>query len=181
MTIALDTQYAGTRVIRACRMASPFGELLIGIIGGRVCWLQIGDARDSTLLARFLRAHRIGDAILEFTNTPAAVRLELEAYFEGERREFSIPVDLMGTDFRKRVWEELQRIPYGTTITYSDLAGQIGNKNAVRAVGAAVGSNPVPIIVPCHRVVGSDGTLTGYAYGVDIKERLLVHEGALLA
>ena len=105
---------------------------------------------------------------------------ELDEYFFGRRTEFSVPLDpLRGTKFQRQVWQALRRISFGATISYAGLAKEIGNPTAVRAVGAANGRNPLPIMVPCHRVVGSDGRLTGYAGGLQFKEELLHHEGAL--
>lgn len=105
---------------------------------------------------------------------------QLREYFEGRRRSFEVPLDLRGTPFQVRVWELLQRIPFGETRTYLDLALALGDVKAVRAVGAANGQNPVPIIVPCHRVIGQDGQLVGYGGGLWRKEWLLAHEGRLL-
>lgn len=98
---------------------------------------------------------------------------ELEEYFQGKRKEFTVPCVPEGTDFQKRVWEALTRIPYGVTRTYKEIAVEIGNSRASRAVGMANNKNPVPIIIPCHRVIGSDGRLTGYAGGLGVKEFLL--------
>ncbi len=102
---------------------------------------------------------------------------ELAEYFAGTRRAFTVPLNLAGTAFQMRVWAALQAIPYGETRTYMDLARLLGDEKAVRAVGAANGQNPVAVIVPCHRVIGSDGSLTGYAGGLWRKEWLLAHEG----
>jgi methylated-DNA-[protein]-cysteine S-methyltransferase len=98
---------------------------------------------------------------------------QLHAYFSGRRTSFAIPLDLRGTPFQREVWNALLAIPYGETRTYLDLARRLGNPNATRAVGAANGRNPVSIIVPCHRVIGSSGKLTGFAGGLEVKERLL--------
>jgi methylated-DNA-[protein]-cysteine S-methyltransferase len=98
---------------------------------------------------------------------------QLKAYFSGELQEFDLPLAPEGTDFQRRVWSALCGIPYGETISYGDLARRIRNPKAVRAVGTANGANPIPIVIPCHRVIGSDGTLTGYGGGLDIKEKLL--------
>lgn len=100
-------------------------------------------------------------------------RRQLEEYFAGERTTFALPLAPRGTDFQRRVWSALARIPYGTTTTYAEIAKAIGAPRAVRAVGAANGRNPLSIVVPCHRVIGRDGTLTGYAGGVERKRRLL--------
>ncbi len=104
---------------------------------------------------------------------------QLEEYFAGLRAAFSLPLAPKGTEFQKRVWRELENIPYGKTSTYGQIAEAIGNPNASRAVGGANHHNPIAIMIPCHRVIGADGRLTGYAGGLDIKETLLRLEGAL--
>lgn len=102
---------------------------------------------------------------------------ELARYFANEINKFSVPIAAKGTDFQKSVWHQLTRIDFGETRSYQDIANAIGNPKAVRAVGLANGKNPISIIVPCHRVIGKDGKLTGYAGGVDRKQWLLKHEG----
>lgn len=104
-------------------------------------------------------------------------RRQLEAYFAGELELFDLPVAMHGTPFQLRVWEALRSIPFGETVSYAEIARRIGNATAVRAVGAANGRNPVPIVVPCHRVIGADGSLTGYGGGIERKKWLLAHEG----
>ena len=101
---------------------------------------------------------------------------QLNEYFAGKRREFDLPLAPRGTEFQLACWNELQRIAYGTTISYSELARRIARPNAVRAVGAANGANPIPIVIPCHRVIGANGTLTGYGGGLHIKRALLALE-----
>ncbi|MEU5952927.1 methylated-DNA--[protein]-cysteine S-methyltransferase [Streptomyces sp. NPDC047525] len=103
---------------------------------------------------------------------------QLEAYFAGELREFDLPMRLDGTPFQRTVWQQLQLIPYGETRTYGQLADALGKPNASRAVGLANGKNPIGVIVPCHRVIGAGGSLTGYGGGLDRKQRLLAFEGA---
>ena len=105
---------------------------------------------------------------------------QLQAYFSGERREFDLPLALKGTDFQLRVWRCLQTIPYGQTISYLQLAERIGNPKAVRAVGLANGANPIPIVIPCHRVIGSNGSLTGFGGGLPTKQNLLALESRQL-
>ncbi|MGO9513704.1 MAG: methylated-DNA--[protein]-cysteine S-methyltransferase [Steroidobacteraceae bacterium] len=107
---------------------------------------------------------------------PAAVR-QLGEYFSGKRREFDLPLRMQGTDFQQRVWRNLTKIRYGETWSYGTLARCIGNPNASRAVGLANGRNPISIVVPCHRVIGADGSLTGYGGGLERKRWLLAHEG----
>ena len=105
---------------------------------------------------------------------------QLREYFAGERKTFSLPLCPEGTDFQRAVWSELRKIPYGETISYKQLACRIGKPKAVRAVGAANGANPIPIIIPCHRVIGHDGSLTGFGGGLPLKKRLLQLESRQL-
>ena len=102
---------------------------------------------------------------------------QLEEYFKGERRDFDLPLHLDGTEFQKRAWRNLMEIGYGETRSYGEQARRIGNANASRAVGLANGKNPIPIVVPCHRVIGANGSLTGFGGGIDRKRWLLAHEG----
>ena len=108
----------------------------------------------------------------------AQVVKQLKAYFAGDLKQFDLPLAPQGTNFQMSVWKALRAIPYGETISYGELAERIGNPKAVRAVGGANGKNPIAIIVPCHRVIGSDGTLTGFGGGLPIKEALLRLEGS---
>jgi O-6-methylguanine DNA methyltransferase len=119
---------------------------------------------------------------LQFEESPVAMRSyqqQLEEYFSGARREFTFPLDLRGTGFQLACWHALSAIPYGETRTYADIARAIGKPHAFRAVGMANNRNPIAIVVPCHRVIASDGTLCGYGGGLDVKRRLLELEGAL--
>lgn len=109
----------------------------------------------------------------------AVVARQIEEFFSGERLEFDLPLAPKGTAFQKRVWKELCRIPFGETISYGELARRIGNPAASRAVGSANGQNPISVIVPCHRVIGSNGKLTGYGGGLDLKEKLLNWERSI--
>lgn len=120
-------------------------------------------------------------AVRQSTPLLGQARRELDEYFSGTRREFDLPLSLHGTPFQKSVWRELLRIPYGRTVTYGELAERIGNPKACRAVGMANNRNPVVIIVPCHRVIGADGNLTGYAGGLDVKQKLLELERRTLS
>ncbi|WP_028111489.1 methylated-DNA--[protein]-cysteine S-methyltransferase [Ferrimonas kyonanensis] len=105
-----------------------------------------------------------------------SVRTQFEEYAQGRRHQFDLPLDMRGTAFQQQVWQALMTIPYGETCAYSDIAERIGRPKSVRAVGAANGRNPVAVVVPCHRVIGKDGSLTGYAGGVELKLALLDHE-----
>lgn len=102
--------------------------------------------------------------------------LQLQEYFLGQRKDFDLPINLKGTNFQIKVWQELQKIPYGEVISYSELAERINCPKAIRAVGGACGKNPIPIIVPCHRVLGKNGNLTGFSGGINYKEKLLILE-----
>ncbi|QQS36334.1 MAG: methylated-DNA--[protein]-cysteine S-methyltransferase [Ignavibacteriales bacterium] len=104
---------------------------------------------------------------------------QVKEYFNRERKEFDIPLDIEGTEFQIKVWDELIKIPYGVTISYKQLAERTGDVYAVRAVGKANGSNPIPVIIPCHRVIEANGKLGGYSAGINIKDRLLKLEGSL--
>jgi O-6-methylguanine DNA methyltransferase len=130
---------------------------------------------------RDLRKEREQKAF-KFEDSPRQMQpyvTELEEYFAGKRREFSFPLDLRGTDFQQACWRALLAIPYGETRTYADIARAVGKPNAFRAVGMANNRNPIAIVVPCHRVIASDGTLCGYGGGLDVKRKLLELEGAL--
>jgi O-6-methylguanine DNA methyltransferase len=117
-------------------------------------------------------------AWLESEEKTSRYRRELQEYLSGRRRQFDFPLDLHGTDFQKRCWKALLDIPYGETRTYAEIAHAVGKPQAFRAVGMANNRNPAPIVVPCHRVIASDGSLCGYGGGLDIKEKLLRLEGA---
>jgi len=148
------------------RIDSPVGPLLLAVSQGGLVALEFGAAN-------------VGDGWVESAKKIAPYARQLEEYFAGRRRRFDLPLDLRGTDFQKRCWQELLKIPYGETRSYADIARAIGNPSAVRAVGLANGQNPIAIIVPCHRVIGSDCSLTGYGGGLETKRKLLELEGAL--
>jgi methylated-DNA-[protein]-cysteine S-methyltransferase len=163
--------------LRLDRLASPIGEvLLVTDEAGRLRALDFHDYEPRML--RLLRLH-YGDARLETGAAPAAIRAALDAYFAGQLTALTaIPWATAGTDFQRQVWNALVDVPVGQTVTYAGLAARIGRPTAVRALGAANGANPVGIVVPCHRVIGTDGALTGYGGGIARKRWLLAHEGA---
>lgn len=161
-------------VLSVDRIDSPIGPLTIAEHDGRICLLHFGgtEAEVRAMLTRW------------YPDDPPAkcgrfgIRATLRRYFEGELDVLDeIPVELNGSPFQQRVWSALRSIPAGTTMSYGDLARRIGHRAAVRAVGAANGANPVALIVPCHRVIGTNGSLTGYGGGLHRKRWLLVHEG----
>jgi O-6-methylguanine DNA methyltransferase len=126
----------------------------------------------------WLSAHFGPQNVTEDRSENERVLAELESYLAGELREFESLVDLRGTEFQMKIWREVRTIPYATTCSYREIAERIGHPRAYRAVGAANGANPIPIIVPCHRVIGRDGSLRGYGGGLAMKERLLRLEDA---
>jgi methylated-DNA-[protein]-cysteine S-methyltransferase len=151
------------------RMTSPVGNLLLGAHERGLRFLYFDDGRPIP----------DGWESIESRRALAPYIDQVTAYFRGELRQFTCPLDLEGTEFQRKCWEALRLIPYGTTCTYAELAREVGHPKAVRAVGQANHRNPAAIIVPCHRVIGADGTLTGYGGGLPIKEMLLRFEGAL--
>ncbi len=159
---------------------SPFGPLFIGV----------DDAHRLRRIS-FLEAHAADRVKQELTERgfelaadPAGVQTtvdQLEAYFHGDLTEFRLPLEPLGTPFQLAVWKQLQAIPYGTCVTYGDLARNLGKPGASRAVGLANNRNPIPIVIPCHRVIGANNRLVGFGGGTDVKYRLLQHEGYFLA
>ena len=148
-------------------MASPVGTLTLTAEDGKLTRLHMDGQR---------HAPDTSPAWERDDDGLAGVVEQLEAYFAGSRQAFEVPLALAGTDFQRRVWEGLLEIPYGETMSYGELARRVGRPGASRAVGLANGRNPVAIIVPCHRVIGANGTLTGYGGGLDRKVWLLDHE-----
>ncbi len=149
---------------------SPLGDLLLMSDGGSLTGLFLPK-----------HTHGPGEVSSEWQRNSElpvfqAAADQLRAYFEGTLADFDVPLRMEGTPFQRTVWNELTKIPAGVTISYGELARRVGNPNASRAVGLANGRNPVSIIVPCHRVIGSDGSLTGYGGGIDRKKALLKHE-----
>lgn len=167
--------------IRTCEYHSPCGTLLLGEYDGKLClcdWTA-GRHHDRTLR---LISHRLSAAAqpmrTSFLDHAAA---ELDEYFLRRRQRFELPLLMVGTDFQKRVWQSLHSIPFAATTTYGEQACAVCAPRAVRAVAAAIGANPISIIVPCHRVVGSDKSLTGYAGGLAAKRFLLALEKSYVA
>lgn len=159
-------------LILLARVASPVGSLSVATRDGAVVALGFGDAACEVVRSRFPMAETGNEP------DPAGVVSRLDAYFGGEIGALaSLPVEVAGTGFQESVWRALREIPPGHTVSYAELARAVGRPQAVRAVGAANGQNPVAIVLPCHRVIGSDGRLTGYGGGLDRKRWLLRHEG----
>ena len=151
-------------------MASPVGELVLGASPrGLRAVMWPGEWPVGADVPRVGAAGRAAAILAEAV-------LQLEEYFAGTRHEFDLPLDPVGTEFQQAAWAELRKIPFGETISYGEQARRLGDPNKSRAVGAANGRNPLSIVVPCHRVVGAKGELTGFAAGLDVKEWLLGHE-----
>lgn len=150
--------------------ATPLGRVLVV-------------STDTELIGLYFDAHERTPEVPEGGASESApltaVTAQLDEYFRGERTAFDVPLRLDGTAFQRAVWSALLEIPYGSTSTYSEIATQLGNPRATRAVGAANGRNPISIVVPCHRLIGAGGGLTGYGWGLDRKRRLLELEGAV--
>lgn len=168
---------AAARTVYLERLATPLGTMLAGATEDALCLLEFADRRQlETQLERIrkLLACRFLPARNQVISRAGA---QLEEYFAGERRSFDLPLEPAGTPFQENVWQALREIPYGATESYADLARRIGRPTAVRAVARANGHNRMPIVIPCHRVIGADGRLTGYGGGLWRKQRLLELEG----
>lgn len=155
-----------------CTLSSPIGELLLAGDGESLTMLHMQDGPRRTAIRK------------DWTHCPEAfetVRDQLEEYFAGTRRHFELPLHPEGTSFELAVWQALTEIPYGETVSYGELAAQTGHPDAARAVGVANARNPISVIVPCHRVIGADGSLTGYGGGLERKRLLLDLEAGITA
>lgn len=152
---------------------SPCGEIILGSTGGLLC-LCDWKGKDSAV-KNMRRIIKTLNADVREENSPVLERakIQLDEYFSGKRKSFDLPLHPIGTPFQKSVWNELLKIPYGETRTYMQIAQQVDNVKGVRAVAQAIGANGICIVIPCHRVIGSDGSLTGFAGGLDVKQTLL--------
>jgi methylated-DNA-[protein]-cysteine S-methyltransferase len=159
-------------------LKTPVGVLRVATSADSVLSIELPRRRSEPALERWLRSHSPHSAEPPVLGAALA---QLREYFAGKRRRFDVAVDPAGTDFQRRVWCAVAAIPFGETTSYGQIAAELGGTQQARAVGAAVGANPIPIIIPCHRVIGADGSLTGYGGGLRMKIWLLRHEGVLLA
>ena len=158
-------------------MPSPVGELLLVASDGGLLAIRFERNRHESAVST--SSVPLADASSAEARILADARGQLDDWVRGVRTSFDLPLDLRGTPFQQRVWAELRAIPFGQTISYVELARRVGDAKAVRAVGAANGRNPIPLVVPCHRVIGANGALVGFGGGLDRKRWLLRHEGAL--
>ncbi len=155
---------------------SPFGEMILGAIDGELCLCDWRYRRlRNNIDSRISKSLNCGFVEKQNPVTEQAGR-QLDEYFAGKRTAFDIPLKMAGSAFRQKVWHELAGIPYGHTISYLELAQRCGDEKAIRAVAAANGANALSIVIPCHRVVGSNGRMTGYAGGIDVKRKLIALE-----
>lgn len=168
-------------IISICSYKSPLGELILGAINGKLCladwrYRKMRQTIDRRMQSILKGEYREGDSPVL-----AKAREQLDEYFSGRRKSFDLPLELAGSDFQVMVWKALQEIPYGKTSSYQALADRIGKPNAVRAVANANRANALSIIVPCHRIIGKNGALVGYAGGLRAKEKLLMLENNLFS
>jgi methylated-DNA-[protein]-cysteine S-methyltransferase len=163
-------------VIEIGEVVSPIGKIVVAVRAGKLCALAFDE---SWPRKRVAVERRFGDVEWHRTKDPGGVVRALRRYFDGEIAALGrIDVDPGGTPFQRAVWTKLRKVPAGRTVSYGDLARAAGYPRAVRAVGAANGSNPVGLVIPCHRVIGSSGKLVGYGGGLHRKQWLLAHEGS---
>lgn len=168
-----------TQQIFYTEMDSPIGPLTIVGTKKGLCILEFGSMEDvEERLSGWLKKQSFAGELINSREALLQVVHALEEYFSGNLEKFDLPIDLHGTPFQKKVWNELLNIEYGTTKSYKDIAEAIAAPKAVRAIGTAIGQNPVPIIIPCHRVINSNGKLGGFTGGIDKKQKLLKIENA---
>lgn len=165
--------------IRIQYFQTPDGEMILGSYDNKLCMVDWRYRKSRTTIDSRLQKGLSATYVEEECPVLILAKKELEAYFKGLRKTFDIPLLMVGTEFQKSVWQELLKLPFGTTASYLDLAKGINNEKAVRAVASAVGANAISIFIPCHRIIGSDGSLTGYAGGLDAKKELLEIENNL--
>jgi O-6-methylguanine DNA methyltransferase len=159
---------------------SPIGPLLLAATPKGICSVHFGRFREQEAeLRRWSQQHLPGSPWVPQPEAVAHAAKQLDEYFAGRRTAFDLELDLHGTPFQLKVWNALRRIPYGTTASYKQIGQMIGSEKAARAIGGANNRNPVSIIVPCHRVIGADGSLVGYGGGLNIKQFLLKRENAI--
>jgi methylated-DNA-[protein]-cysteine S-methyltransferase len=166
-----------TNTLQYTIIDSPIGPLLLASTEEGLCFIEFGNEEDSLpSLQRWCKKTFLGMNLVRDVQWNEPAIKQLQEYFDGKRQEFDLPFVLYGTPFQKAVWMELSRIPYGETRSYKDIALALGASKAVRAIGGANNRNPIPVIFPCHRVIGSNGALVGYGGGLPIKEYLLTLE-----
>ena len=162
-----------TQIITTSIYTSPCGSLMLGEHNGHICLCDWTDSAHASAVISRLSRHLRATTAEGSSELLAEAARQLDSYFSGQLRHFTLPLCLCGTPFQKSVWEALLSIPFGATLTYGDLAALVGKQQAVRAVANAVGANAISVIIPCHRIIGAGGALTGYAGGLAAKSALL--------
>jgi methylated-DNA-[protein]-cysteine S-methyltransferase len=162
----INIQYHKTRI----------GEFILGSFNGQLCLMDYRYRKIRKTIDDRIKTGLNAEFVEQDDEVLAETRKQIDEYLAKERKEFELPLLTVGTDFQKAVWQELLKIPYGQTSAYFDLARKLSSEKAVRAVASANGANAISIIIPCHRVIGSNGELTGYAGGIDVKKKLLIME-----
>ncbi|OXM84952.1 methylated-DNA--[protein]-cysteine S-methyltransferase [Paenibacillus rigui] len=165
--------------IQYMELDSPIGPLVLASAGSGLCHIEFGRF-DELTAARLQSWSERWYGTRDWRKDEADLRdpaVQLKEYFHGDRKRFDVQLDLQGTPFQLKVWDALGRIPYGTVCSYKDIGQTIDSVKAVRAIGGANNQNPIPVIIPCHRVIGADGSMVGYGGGLEIKSFLLQHEG----
>ena len=155
--------------------------MILGSYDDRLCMADWKDRKGRETIDKRVQKALKASFVEKEDNVLKDAKKELEAYFKGERQSFDIPLLLLGTELQKKVWQTLMQIPYGNTVSYKEVAQRTGHQKAVRAVALAVGANAISILIPCHRVIGSNGSLTGYAGGLEAKKSLLDIENNLFS
>ena len=155
---------------------SPVGEMLLGSYGDKLCLADWKSREDRSRIDSRVQGALGAKYVEQSSEVIEKTVIELEEYFSATRKAFDIPVLLLGTEFQKSVWEALMKVPYGMTNSYAEVARAVGKEKAVRAVASAIGANAISILVPCHRIIGRDGALRGYAGGIETKQKLLSME-----
>lgn len=168
------------KVIKTKYFKTPIGELILGSFNDKLCLCDWRYRKMRTAIDSRLKSGINANFIEENSNIVTETIAQLKQYFKGNKTEFNIPLLLIGTDFQKDVWGMLLKIPYGETNTYLRLAKELKNEKAIRAVASANGANAISIIIPCHRIIGNNGGLVGYAGGLEAKMKLLKLENALI-
>ena len=160
---------------------TSYAEFILGAYDGKLCMLDYRYRKMRESVDKRLKKALNAEYTEEDNDVLIQTRKELDEYLKGERREFTVPLLMLGSEFQKSVWKALLLIPYGKTASYLELSKSIGNEKAVRAVANANGANAIGIVIPCHRIIGSDGSLTGYAGGLPLKKKLLELENNLFS
>jgi len=160
---------------------SPVGEILLGSYNNKLCLADWKYRRTRSTIDKRIQSALKAEYVEQSSEIIETTIVQMQEYFAGERKDFDIPLLMVGTDFQKSVWEGLLKIPYGITASYLELSKSIGKEKAIRAVASANGANAISIFIPCHRVIGSNGDLVGYAGGLPAKKKLLALENNLFA